>query len=413
LHEGLGAVYACENGTKEKRIMPIHNNTKEQSRAEFLRQADENKLSFSALCRNFGISRVTGYKWVKRSKAGGSLSDGSHINLGTPGNKTAPQTEVMVIAVRRQMPGLGAKKIHKMLENDGVLGLPSVRTCNTIIKRNGLVSEAASQAATPYIRFVKEEPNVMWQADFKGKYTLLNGVECHPLSLLDDYSRFCLCADAKLNEQFFGTRESFIYAFRMYGLPWILLCDNGNPWGAAQSGGHTRFEVWLLDLDILPVHIRAHHPQTQGKVERFNRSFKEEYLRFCLPKDMEAAQAQRLEYQAFYNNRRPHEALGMRTPATVYRPSERAYSEQIAPWVYESGQDIRKLKQSGCLSYAGQGYYLSEAFAGKTVSVVASSVDGFVNVVYRNFKIARIDLRQRSVVSRHIWRVTDDPSSRP
>jgi hypothetical protein len=192
-------------------------------------------------------------------------------------------------------------------------------------------------------------------------------------------------------------------------MPNILLCDNGNPWGASQSGGITRFEVWLMELGILPIHIKARHPQTQGKIERFNGSFKQERLNFYIPTDMSDAQRQRLEYRDFYNTERPHHALNLDTPTQHYAPSGRIYTDKIAQWEYEDGAELRNIKSSGYLTYKGQGYFLSESLGGLTVAAKPSSIDGFVNVFYRQFRVARINLKENSVVSRRIYLRENDP----
>ena len=249
----------------------------------------------------------------------------------------------------------------------------------------------------------------MWQADFKGHYSMGNGARCHPLSIIDDHSRFCLCGDAKANEQREGTKESFKKAFREYGLPKILLCDNGPPWGTSQSTGYTMFEVWLMEQGVLTVHIRPRHPQTQGKTERFNRSFKDERLRFYVPSDLADADRQRREYRQFYNNERPHHALKLDVPVKYYKPSQRPFVEEVEAWEYGSEYEIRKMKSTGFLTYGGQGYFISEAFGDKTIAVKPSSIDGFLNLYYRQFRIGRIDLKEHALVSRRCYLIRDDP----
>ena len=156
------------------------------------------------------------------------------------------------------------------MDNDGYPNLPSARTINNIFHRNNLISKAASQAAAHYKRFEKVRPNDMWQADFKGHFQMQN--------ILDDCSRFCLCSEALRNETLGEVKPVFQRLFREYGLPFSLLCDNGNPWGTSQSMGYTAFEVWLMELGVLTIHGRPLHPQTQGKDERYNRSFTRECL---------------------------------------------------------------------------------------------------------------------------------------
>jgi transposase InsO family protein len=376
-------------------------------REDFVKRSLANEKSKSALCDEYGISRPTGDKWIKRYLAGETMTDRSRAPFRTP-NKIPAEIEQLIVNARKKEPAIGAAKIGRMLENEGQANIPCTSTINAVLKRNHLIERSASLAATPCKRFEKEVSNLMWQTDFKGHFALENGHRCHPLSVIDDHSRFCLFADAKEKEQYAGTRISFENTFREYGLPKVLLCDNGNPWGNSQTTGYTSFEVWMMELGILVIHGRANHPQTQGKIERFNRSYKEERLKFSVPVDMADAQAHRLEYRDFYNKQRPHHALNLDVPASRYHPSQNPFPSKIQDWDYGDAE-VRKIKSTGFLTYAGQGYFLSEAVGGKTVCVRPSSVDGFVNIIYRQFKIARISIREKSVVSRRIYLLHDDP----
>ena len=171
------------------------------NREKFVKEALIKTKSFSALCREYGISRPTGYLWLERYEEGEGFGNRSHAPFRTP-NKTSPDVEALIVAARRKEPAVGASKIKRMLENNGHTGIPCMSTVNAILKRNNLITREASAAATPYKRFEKAAPNIMWQCDFKGHYGLLDGTRCHPLSVIDDHSRFCLCADAKENEHF-------------------------------------------------------------------------------------------------------------------------------------------------------------------------------------------------------------------
>lgn len=389
-------------------MMPWRYKTVSQTRKEFVERVLRKEKSKSALCREYGISRPTGDKWINRYLKGESLEDRSKRPFKTA-NKINEDVESLIVNQRREEPAIGAVKIHKMLTDEGICNLPSVSTINNVLHRNGLITKEASQAATPYKRFEKETPNEMWQADFKGHYRMQNGLRCHPLSIIDDCTRYCLCADAKENERLESTYASFEAVFRQFGLPKVLLCDNGNPWGASQSTAITRFEVRLMELGILTIHIRAVHPQTQGKVERFNRSFKDERLRFHTPKDIIEAQEQRLEYMNFYNNKRPHFALNLDTPVKHYKYSEIKYPENIERWDYPYGTDIHKVKSSGYISFQGQGYFLSEGLANKEIGISPSDDDGVFNVIFRQFRVARIDTINHVITSRRVYALHDDP----
>jgi len=309
-----------------------------------------------------------------------------------------------VVELRRNHPAIGAKKLKRMLENQD-LNAPAYSTINAILHRNGLITKEASAAATPYIRFEKKHPNEMWQADFKGHFTIKDGTRCCPLTLLDDHSRFCLCIDAKENERYEGTRESFLKVFERHGLPGTLLCDNGNPWGTVQSAGYTKFEVWLMDLGILTKHGRVHHPQTQGKDERFNGTLLRERLKYREYENSEYAQRDFDEYRAFYNYERPHHALNLDTPSERYCNSEHKLPQKVNEWKYDADVLTREIKAHGYLSFNGQGYFLSEAFGRKTVGLIESKSNrDLFYVIYRQFCIAKLNVDERIVVARKAFR---------
>ena len=382
--------------------------TVEQMREEFVRRVLAQERSKAALCREYGISRPTGDKWLERFQEGESMADRSRAPKTFPG-RTPPDLEAKIVEIRKAHPALGAVKLRKIMENAGYTDLPCAKTFNNIFHRYGLIEKEASRAATPYQRFEKSVPNEMWQADFKGYFKLGNGIQCHPLNILDDCSRFNLCTEALTNETFDAVKPVMDRLFREYGLPFSFLCDNGNPWGTAQSLGYSRFEVWLMELGILTLHGRPRHPQTQGKEERYNRSFTRECLNSKQLADISHAQFCFDEYRKFYNEVRPHFALDMDVPASRYEVSPRQMPEKIEPWEYGSEYQLCKVKETGYFNYQGQGFFLSEAFAGKTIAVRESHLPGQITLIFRQFKIGRIDLENRSYTLRRAYRLEGDP----
>jgi transposase InsO family protein len=399
--------------TKESdRSMPWKESSKAMLRQEFVDVVLSKQMTKSQACREFGISRPTGDKWLARSLAGESLDDRSRAPLRTA-NRISPEMEALVVAYRSDYPALGAVKIHRMMEDKGLTNLPSPSTINAIFKRHNLITKEASIAATPYQSYEKNTPNEMWQSDFKGNFEMMNGQRCHPLCIIDDCSRFNVCSQPKPDETLASVQPSVELVFREYGLPRIFLCDNGNPWGVAQSTGFTRFEVWLMDLGILTVHGRPLHPQTQGKIERFNSSLKREHLKYVKIADMEDAARELEKYRQFYNWERPHRALDLDTPGSRYKPSERRYPERITPWEYPSEYELRTIKSTGYFTYRGQGYFLSEALGERTVAVKESSKKGCITLCYRQFKIARINLDKRVFDYKRIYLAEGDPRFAP
>lgn len=390
--------------------MPWKAKTVEMNRKEFVDEVLRHHQSKAKICQEYGISRPTGDKWLKRYQDGEGFKDRSHRPLKTPQNKTAAEMEQVIIERRQQEPGIGAVKLRRMLENEGKQDLPSHSTINSIFKRNNLIREEDSRSAKPTVRFEHEQPNQMWQADFKGHYPLGNGERCHPLSIVDDSSRYCLCADAMTNERREEVQQSFERIMRVFGQPKVLLCDNGSPWGTSQSSGFTGFEVWLMDHGVLVMHIRPGRPRTQGKVERFNGSYKAERLRFHIPFDMEEAMQNRLAYQEFYNQIRPHHALGLDVPAAHYHPSEIVFQEEVNEWEYSGKHELRRIKGTGYLTFHGQGYYFSEALGGREVELRQSTSNKdlfFIN--YREFRIGRLDVKNREITSRKAYLIHGDP----
>lgn len=387
--------------------MPWKDRGIDQMREEFVKRVLSEEASISALCREYGISRPTGYKWLERYKNGLDLTDQSRRPQKTHG--VSPDTEQLIVDYRKAHPAIGALKIHRILENKGHKDLPCVKTVNNILKRNGLITREASLAATPMKRFEKAQPNEMWQADFKGHFAMTNGQRCHPLNILDDHSRFNLCCEPMHTETFEEIKPIMVRVFKEYGIPQVFLCDNGNPWGTAQSTGFTQFEVWLMELGILTIHGRALHPQTQGKEESFNRSMTKELLNHTTILDIEDACKKFSEYRSFYNQERPHQALKLDTPAQHYKRSTREYKDVVSSWEYPEGYELRKVKSTGYLTLKGQGYFLSEAFADKEIAVRKSRIQGCYSLFFRQFRIGRIDVEKRVFSFKRAYLIDGDP----
>ena len=390
--------------------MPWEEKSVNQMREEFVKRVLAGEKSKSALCREYGVSRPTGDKWISRYLGGDELKDQSRRPLSSPG-KTSDEVVDRIIAIRTAHPAIGALKLHRMLENRGCTGLPCAKTVNNILKRNGLITREASSAATPYLRYEKQYPNEMWQADYKGHFAMKNGERCHPLNIIDDHSRFSLCCKALRSETLLEIQPVMIRLFEEYGMPFSLLCDNGNPWGTVQSTGFSRFEVWMMEHGILVLHGRIRHPQTQGKNESFNRSMKKELLKHISVNDFKDAQGHFDSYREFYNNERPHHALQLDTPSSRYVKSEKQYDPRVREWDYPNGCRRRTVKESGYVTYGGQGYFLSEAFGGKEIAVRESHIPGCITLFFRQFRIGRIDVEKRVFTFKRAYLIDDDPRS--
>lgn len=369
-------------------------------REDFIAQSEKEDSNISALCKEFGISRKTGYKWIKRHKESGSVEDQIR-KPKTSRSKTDEKIEKLILEIRQERPGWGARKIQAFLCRKGY-EMPCVRTVNNILKRNGLISLEASLARKPFKRFEREQNNELWQADFKGDILMLDGDRCYPLTILDDHSRYALLIEPRHDQK--DVLQSFIPVFRQYGLPEAILTDNGRNF-AGLKNGYTLFERALMDQDILPIHGRVRHPQTQGKIERFHRSMENEVLKPHRPLNFAEASEILEQWKGVYNFERPHEALGDRCPAQVYTPSQRSYLEKVQPYDYGSHYHLIKINNWGYLRFADFQIYISETFRDTRVQLVPSEGDDSVLVCYRNFIVAKIDVTNGDLLSRKAYRL--------
>jgi len=380
--------------------LPWENKTVEQQREEFARRARET-TNFSALCREYEITRRTGYKWLERAEKGEALTDRSHAPQQPPG-KTKPEIEQKVLAVRKAHPAWGGKKIRKVLENQGLEELPCVKTCNNILKRNGCISEAASKRSKPIQRFERENCNELWQTDFKGDFALTDGGRCWPLTILDDHSRFLLAVDPKP-----GTGDvigSFRKVFMEYGLPQSVLSDNGTTFRGCH-GGFAQFERWLMEHDVLPIHGRIRHPQTQGKVERIHETMDVELLAGKEFSDLQAVGEAYAPWRQEYNFVRPHEAIGMRCPGEVYSKSLRIYPDHVPAFEYSGEHRVIKVNNWGYVRFARFQVYLSETFANQFLEFRANPLGGSWFACFRSFRIAEFDANTGNLLNRSIRRL--------
>lgn len=378
--------------------MPWKDQTVMEKREEFIEAAKSHQKPFCALCVDYGISRKTGYKWLKRADSGQPLCDQSRCPCRQP-SKTPTDIEQIILDTRDANPAWGGRMIKGVLESAGYSGIPSAKTCGNILKRHGRIDPRVSLEHHPYKRFEREHCNELWQTDFKGDFLLGDGSRCFPLDIIDDHSRFALRVEAK-NEAS-GVKESFIRTFKEFGLPDAVLSDNGAQF-AGFKGGYTQFERFLMDLDVHPIHGRIMHPQTQGKIERFHRTMKAEALRDPIA-DLAEADKVLQAWRWRYNELRPHSALGMRTPASVYEVSKRSYHEP-KEYEYEPGAVLRKVNNWGYLRFGPISVYLSETMANTYLEIRVSENDTF-QVIYRNYRIAEIDAHSLKLLNRIIFRL--------
>jgi transposase InsO family protein len=363
--------------------MPWQEQSTMSLKLEFVKLADQEEANMSALCRRFEISRPTGYKWLRRYREEGpeGLEERSRRPDHSP-NRTPEPVAKAVCEVRKEHPTWSGRKIRARLEAKAEADrlsfepekIPAGSTCQAIIERRGLLDREAKTRHAPFERFEKQAPNQLWQMDFKGHFPTTGGADCHPLTIVDDHSRFALALEACGNEQRETVKEQLTAVFRRYGLPRRILCDNGLPWGvpAAKKAGrslYTRLNVWLFRLGIDVVHGRPYHPETQGKNERFHRSLNEEVLQQGSYESLSECQASFDQWRQVYNLKRPHEALGLEVPSSHYQPSGRSFPETLPEIRYPSARHVRTVGPSGQIWFAGTQFYVGEAFGGHPVAL--------------------------------------------
>lgn len=375
-------------------------------RLEFVTLAAAEGANIRELCRRYRISAPTGYKWLERHRSGGepALHNISRRPHQSPSRSDAAIEEAL-LRMRDQHPAWGARKIRTVLRTrNPEMDVPAASTVHAILVRHGRIDPAEGDKHRAWTRFEHDRPNALWQMDFKGHVPMHRGGRCHPLTILDDHSRFSIGVFACDNERGVTVREHLTGVFRRFGLPERVLCDNGPPWSAPAAeevvgGRHTRLTVWMLRLGVATVHGRVFHPQTQGKDERFHRTLKAELLSRMDLRDLRQAQEAFDDWRGVYNLVRPHEALAMAVPASRYSCSDRVFPEKLPGVEYAPGETLRRVKRDGSIKCDSQTWRIGEAFAGEWVALRAATTDGLMDVCYGPHVIGRIELKAGASVS--------------
>ena len=378
-------------------IMPWEEVTVMSLKREFISLAtNDSGFNFGHLCDRFGISRKTGYKWIKRflEYGEGGLMDQSRRPFNSP-SKTLQQMERAVLMVRQQHPAWGGRKIKRRLENMGYQAVPAPSTITAILRRGDCITQEESEKHKPLVRFQRSAPNELWQMDFKGHLPCPEG-RCHPFTLLDDCSRYALALKACEDETAETVKGCLTGVFRQYGLPYQMLMDNGSPWGSDQEHIYTPLTVWLMRLGICIAHSRPYHPQTLGKDERFHKTLKAELLGESIPWRRAESQRRFDQWRMVYNGERPHETLNMEVPASLYQISPRPFTEKLEEIKYAPQDIVRKVQAGGIISLNGTEYKIPKAFRGERVALrPRTQEDGIMDVFYCRQRIANINLKTK------------------
>jgi transposase InsO family protein len=359
-------------------------------RREFVRLAMQEGANRRELCRRFGINPDTGYKWLARWQADEDVADHSRRPHSSP-RRTDREVEGRILSLRDAHPAWGARKIACCLEREGHHS-PAVSTIHEILRRTGRIKPPIGGAVASQ-RFEMPAPNLLWQMDFKGWVRLGNDTQCHPLTVLDDHSRYDLCLQACADQRTDTVCGHLEATFRRYGLPQAFFVDNGSPWGDSSGERWTRFSVWLLKLGITLIHSRPYHPQSRGKNERFHRTLAAEVLALRPFRDLAETQRAFDAWREVYNFERPHEALGQQVPASRYRPSQRAMPDRLPEVEYDSHEIVRRVGTTKAyVSFKGRLWKVPQAFSGERLAIRPSANSAQYGVFFGAHQVAIIDL---------------------
>ena len=329
--------------------------------------------TITELGEHYQVSRKTIYKWIGRYQAGGiqALQEESHAPLKHP-NATGIEIAAEIIATKQRHDKWGPKKVVGWLkEHYPDQYWPAISTAQSILYKNGLVQPRKKRQHTPpYQQPFQQcnQPNDSWSIDYKGQFRTGDGRLCYPLTMTVNYSRYLLTCHALFHPSYEATRPLLERAFREYGLPLAMRSDNGAPFASVGLGGLSRLSIWLIRLRIIPERIALAHPEQNGRHERMHRTLKEAV---CRPSRKSLMQQQKAfdRFMAEYNAERPHEALGMQTPASFYQPSHRPYPRKLPLVEYDNWLTVRKVMPNGCIKWKCQLIYISQALAGESVGL--------------------------------------------
>jgi len=369
-----------------------------KERIKFISYYLDGELSMSALCRGFGISRKTGYKLVHRfmEDPANGLKDRSRAPHHHPDAVSGMVTEA-VVSARRRHPTWGPKKLRAWLaRREPSIRWPAPSTIGEILHRRGLcVPRRRSRKTAVYSEpFVGcDSPNAVWSADFKGWFLTGDGSRCDPLTLSDNYSRYLLRCQALALPDYAHVQPIFEAAFREYGLPVAIRTDNGAPFASTTVGGLSRLSIWWLKLGIVPERIIPGHPEQNGRHERMHRTLKRETA--TPPKCTWLAQQRAFDrFRREYNQERPHEAIALAAPASLYVCSPREYPVFVPEMTYPDDMLIRSVKSQGDISWKGRHVYLSETLAGEIVGLKPVT-ERYYDIYFGPIRLAQLDIYEK------------------
>jgi transposase InsO family protein len=369
--------------------MPWKDTTKMEQKIEFICEWRTGKYTITELCKGFNISRPTAYKIIARFEKEGydGLVEVSKKPIGQHPNATQQKVVESIIKLKEKHRLWGAKKIHRLLYNEySANEIPTMLTVHNILKKHGLVSPQKRLRRVKPIHpiFNPKHCNEVWSADYKGKFLMGNKIYCHPLTIADSKSRFVFTAKGHYKETLPNAKAEFTRVFRKYGMPKQMHTDNGSPFGSVTAiQRFTRLSYWFIELGIMPVFSDPSHPEQNGRHERMHKDLKAACAKPSAY-DLKAQQRRLNLFVKEYNNIRPHEALGMETPASVHDFSTRPFPEKIPNFDYEPEMRVLKITKNGAMRWGAYNWvYLSASLQGKYVGALEMG-NGIWRVFYRN-----------------------------
>lgn len=384
--------------------MPWSQTSPMDQKTFFIADCRRGIFTVAELCRRYSISRKTAYKWIERYAAEGhaGLIDRSRRPLSCP-HATPDGLVEMLIDQRRRHPTWGAKKLLFILnQRHPDLPWPSRTTTSEILLRNGLIPKKRRRRKIGHPgqpETAMSEPNGIWTADFKGQFRTRDGRYCYPLTVADGYSRFLLGCQGLLHPSLPGTRSAFIQLFREYGLPAAIRTDNGAPFATTALLRLSKLSAWWIRLGIRPELIQPAHPEQNGRHERMHKTLKAETTR--PPAGNLAAQQRRFtKFIWEFNYERPHEALGQRTPASVYQRSTRPYPRRLPELEYPAHFETRYVSRNGGIRWNSGWVCVSTAIEEQYVGLEEID-DGIWNVYYGPVMLGRLDDRTLKIEDAH------------
>jgi putative transposase len=382
--------------------MPWRVTSPMHERQRFVLDAQVARCAFSELCRRYGISRKTGYKWLARYATLGpdSLADRSHRPQQCP-HATAPALIREILALRKSWRW-GARKLHQLLlDTHPADEVPARATIHRILVRHGRVPRrrrARVRAHPGRPQTPLTGPNVVWSVDFKGQFKLGDGRYCYPLTVQDAYSRYLLACEGLDGPLLAPTQQVFRRLFRTYGLPERIRSDNGQPFASCALGRLSQLSVWWLRLGIRPELIEPASPQQNGRHERMHKDLKAATTR--PPAGSLRAQQRRFEaFRHSFNEVRPHEALDQRRPAMLYTPSRRLYLPRLRPITYPEHFEVRRVATNGGIRWQKRWVNVSHILAALPVGLEPLA-SGTWNVFFGPVHLGWLDERDYRIHDR-------------